>query len=222
MNQTFSPNRDLVILLHGIMRSSFDLAPMSLYLKKQGYDAVNILYPSRSKNLEDLTAFVYEKISAHPKYAPHKTIHFVTHSMGGLIARYYIAKHNPQNLGKVVMLSPPNTGSEMADYLNAHKLLGSAYRKFFGLAGAQLTTTYQHPLQDIHYDLGVIAGSRSINPLACWALQGPHDGIVPVARTKIPGMRDHIVMPVTHGLMMFNPRVMAQAAHFLKSGKFKS
>jgi len=220
MSQIFAPNRDLVILLHGIMRSAFDMAPLSLYLKKQGYESINILYPSRSKTIENLTDFVHGKITGHRHYAPDKPIHFVVHSMGGLIARYYIDRYAPPHLGRVVMLSPPNTGSEMADFLNDHKILGPAYRKFFGPAGAQLLTSYQHP-QNITYDIGVIAGSRSINPLSSFAMPGPNDGIVPVERTKIDGMRDHIVMPVTHGLMMFNPRVMAQAAHFLEFGKFK-
>lgn len=212
--------QDLVILLHGILRSRTDMLPLSLSLKRKGYTALNILYPSRKKSLEELTEFVRERVEAHPQYKDFRNIHFVTHSMGGLIARYYIATHRQQNLGKVVMLAPPNTGSEFADMLSEHPFLAPLYAKLFGPAGGQLKTTYAHT-GAIDYPLGVIAGNVSINPLAIGVLPGRHDGIVPVERTRIEGMTDHIVLPVTHTFMMFNPRVMAQTRHFLENGRFQ-
>ena len=149
-------------------------------------------------------------------------LNFVTHSMGGLITRYYIAKHTPDNLGKVVMLGPPNTGSEFADWLTETKILAPVFAAIFGPASAQLTTHYEHIDGDITYPLGVIAGNVSINPLAPWVLDGfgAHDGIVPVERTKIEGMTDHIVMSATHSFMMFNPKVMQQALNFLQNSAF--
>ena len=209
------------MLLHGILRSKTDMLPLCLYLRKHGFDAISILYPSRKQDLENLTDFVDEKIKEAGDYAPDKTLHFVTHSMGSLIARYYIATRRPKNLGKVVMLGPPNTGSEFADFLRDHKALGPVFKKVFGPAGQQLATDYEHIIHDIDYPLGVIAGNRSINPLAPWVLPGEHDGIVPVERTKIEGMSDHIVMKATHSLMMFNPAVMKQVLNFLKNEKFR-
>lgn len=214
---------EIVVLLHGILRSRTDMLGLEGYLLKQGYETINILYPSRKKNLEDLTDFVADKIENHPAYSPEKTLNFVTHSMGGLIARYYIATHKPENLGKVVMLGPPNTGSEFADFLSENKLLAPLFKNIFGPASAQLTTSYDHIEDDITYPLGVIAGNASINPLAPWVFpnhKGAHDGIVPVERTKIKGMTDHIVMKSTHTFMMFNPKVMRQVHKFLKHGKF--
>lgn len=220
-----APRDETIILLHGILRSQFDMLPLTLYLRRQGYDAVNILYPSRKKSIEDLTDFVHEKITAHTGYAPGKKLSFVAHSMGSLIARYYIEKYTPENLGRVVMLGPPNTGSEFADILTDHKILGPAYAKIFGPAAPQLTTRYALGGTDITYPVGVIAGTRSINPLALWALPkarvGAHDGIVPVERTKLAGMRDHITVPTTHTFMMFSPAVMRQVLHFLENEKFK-
>lgn len=213
---------ELVILLHGILRSKTDMLPLTLFLKKHGYDAINILYPSREQSLEDLTNFVENTIHAAPEYSPDKTLHFVTHSMGGLIARYYIATHKPKNLGKVVMLGPPNTGSEFADFLSEHKHFAKPFRAIFGPASEQLGTKYKHIDGDITYPLGVIAGNKSINPLSPWVLNGENDGIVPVERTKIDGMADHIVVPSTHTFMMFNPKVMDQVLHFLRCGKFKN
>lgn len=217
---TSQPN-EIVVLLHGILRSKTDMLPLVSYLKKHDYDCINILYPSRKKNLEDITEFVKETIQNHPNYTPDKTLNFVTHSMGGLIARYYIATHKPENLGKVVMLGPPNTGSEFADFLNENKILSPLFKGIFGPASQQLTTEHKHIDGDITYPLGIIAGNASINPLAPWVLDGEHDGIVPVERTKIDGMTDHITVKSTHSFMMFNPKVMEQAHHFLIHKKFK-
>ncbi|MEZ5813787.1 MAG: alpha/beta hydrolase [Alphaproteobacteria bacterium] len=214
-------SQEFVVLLHGILRSKTDMLMLDKYLEKHGYETLNILYPSREMSLEDLTAFISDKIKSHPGYTTEKPLNFVTHSMGGLIARYYIATHKPENLGKVVMLGPPNTGSEFADFFDDHKLFGDVFRAVFGPASAQLKTTHKHIDGDIDYPLGIIAGSTSINPLAPWVLEGKHDGIVPVERTKIEGMTDHIVIPATHSFMMFNPKVMEQTLHFLQNTEFK-
>ena len=214
-------SQNFVVLLHGILRSKTDMLMLDNALKKQGFFTSNILYPSRQMSLEEITAFVNENIENHPDYSPEKTLHFVTHSMGGLIARYYIATHKPKNLGKVVMLGPPNTGSEFADFFHDHELFGPVFKAIFGPASTQLKTDYEHIDGDIDYPLGVIAGSSSINPLAPWVLNGDHDGIVPIERTKIEGMSDHIVIPATHTFMMFNPTVIEQTLHFLQNGQFK-
>ncbi len=223
-NVSFAAQRsknEFVVLLHGILRSKTDMLPLTKYLEKRGYGVINILYPSRENTLEELVEFVHGKIEDCKDFTDEHTLHFVTHSMGGLITRYYIHECRPKNLGKVVMLGPPNTGSEFADFLNDHKLFGPAFKSIFGPASQQLVTDYDHIDGDIDYPLGVIAGNVSINPLAPWVLEGEHDGIVPVERTKIEGMSDHIVMPATHSFMMFNPDVMAQAHHFLEHGEFK-
>lgn len=213
-------NKEMIVLLHGILRSKTDMLFLKKFFEKNGYVTLNVLYPSREKPLEELSEFVHEKITNSPDYSEDTTINFVTHSMGGLITRYYIAKHKPDNLGKVVMLGPPNTGSEFADWLSDTKILAPMFREIFGPASDQLTTRHKHIDGDITYPLGVIAGNLSINPLAPWVLDGEHDGIVPVERTKIEGMSDHIVMRATHSFMMFNPKVMDQALHFLKHTKF--
>lgn len=213
--------KDLVVLLHGILRSKTDMLPLSKYLQKRGYYTANILYPSRKMDIESLSDYVAEQIENNPHYNKNAKLHFVVHSMGGLISRYYIEHKKPENLGNVVMLSPPNTGSEFADNLKENRYLSKTYEKIFGPAGQQLSTDYAHPDTKITYPLGVIAGTRSINPLAWFFLpKGAHDGIVPVERTKIEGMRDHIEMPVTHTFMMFNPKVMQQVHHFLKHSEF--
>ena len=213
-------SQETVVLLHGILRSRTDMLLLERALKKVGYLPINLRYPSRTMSLEDLTDFVAEAIENHENYNPEQPVNFVTHSMGGLITRYYLATHRPDNLGKVVMLSPPNTGSEFADFFDDHKIFGETFRKVFGPAGPQLRVTHEHITGDIDYPLGIIAGSASINPLAPWVLEGVHDGIVPVERTKIDGMTDHIVLKATHSFMMFNPNVIRQVVEFLNNTKF--
>lgn len=197
------------------------MLPLSMFFEKHGYKTINILYPSRKQTLEELTEFVHQEITGSPHYNENSTLNFVTHSMGGLITRYYIHIHKPKNLGRVVMLSPPNTGSEFADFLSDNEILSPLFHGIFGPASHQLKTDYEHIDDDITYPLGIIAGSASINPLAPWVLDGQHDGIVPVERTKIEGMSDHIIISTNHSFMMFNPKVMEQAHHFLKHEKFK-
>lgn len=221
MESTRPDRPELVVLLHGILRSKTDMIGLAAFLRRNGYATANILYPSRKLSIEQLADYVAEKIDR--RLEPGQTLHFVVHSLGGLIARYYIEKYRPQNLGKVVMLSPPNTGSEFADALLDNKILSAPYRKIFGPAAPQLSTRHRHTGR-INFPLGIIAGTQSINPLAPFFIPkskvGPHDGIVPVERTKIPGMADHLALPVNHTFMMFDPRVMRETLHFLKFGNF--
>jgi len=219
-NKKTTPSNNLVILLHGILRSNIDMKLINNRFKKRGYATLNILYPSRKQPLEELGAFVHQKITSCPDYNPQTKINFVTHSMGGLITRYYIAQQRPNNLDKVVMLSPPNSGSEFADWLSETEILAPLFKKIFGPAGEQLRTDYNHIDTQIDYPLGIIAGNISVNPLAPWVLDGEHDGIVPVERTKIEGMSDHIVIPATHSFMMFNNEVIDQALYFIENGRF--
>lgn len=213
-------DKELIVLLHGILRSKMDMILLEKFFEKNGYAVLNILYPSRKFELKELRDFVHDKIINCPDYHGNTTLNFVTHSMGGLITRYYIAKYKPNNMGKVVMLGPPNTGSELADWLHDTKIIAPIFRTIFGPASDQLGTGYDHIDGDINYPLGVIAGNMSVNPLSPWLLEGEHDGIVPVERTKIDGMADHIIMPATHSFMMFNNDVMAQSLHFLEYGTF--
>ena len=212
---------ETIVLLHGILRSKMDMIALEKSLAENGYDCINILYPSREKKLEDIAEFVDTQIKSHASFSPEKPLNFVTHSMGGLVTRYYIATYTPENLGKVVMLSPPNSGSEFADFLSENKYLSPLFKGIFGPASEQLKTTHRHIDGDITYPLGIIAGSASINPLAPWILEGEHDGIVPVERTKIEGMTDHITLHSNHTFMMFEPKVINQVLYFLENKRFK-
>lgn len=214
-------SKEIIVLLHGIFRGKLDMWPLQKYLEFSGYDVLNISYPARKKTLEELSVFLDQKIKSHRKYHAEAKLHFVTHSLGGLLARYYIRDFCPENIGRVVMLGPPNTGSEWADYMAAGKFLKHFYKLAFGPVGVQLFTTHVHDgCDEADYNLGIIAGRKSAVPFARYILSGDHDGMVAVERTRLKGMTDHIVMDTTHTYMITNPSVMRQTRFFLQNGQF--
>ena len=193
---------------------------MELALSEAGYATLNLDYDSRRKPLDALAEDIQPAIAPFAN-GLNGSIHFVCHSMGGLLARVYLARHRPSRLGRVVMLGTPNGGSEIADRL---KNL-SAYRAFFGPAGQQLGTLRDAAtsalLPAADYPLGIIAGSRSVYPITSVMLPRPHDGRVSVAATRLDGMADHIVIPASHPWLVRNAEAIAQTIAFLRSGKFR-
>lgn len=209
-----------VLLLHGIARQAASLRPLERRLAAAGYATLNLDYPARRLGLADIAALIAPRVAAFGGETAR--LHIVTHSMGGLVARALLTRHRPAHLGRVVMLGPPNGGSEIADALHRFAL----YRRVFGPAGAELVTRRDPAPSSlfgpVDYPLGVIAGRRSLYPLASLLLlPGPNDGRVAVARTRLEGMADHVVLPVAHPTMMWNRQVIAQTLHFLSEGRFR-
>lgn len=209
-----------VILLHGISRSRRSMSVLERRIAAEGYVTANLDYPSRRVGLGELADWLAPQVAAFAA-ALDGPVHFVTHSMGGLVARALIARHRPERLGRVVMLAPPNGGSEIADRLRG---LGP-YRWWFGPAGAQLGIRRDPALAalfgSVDYPLGVIAGNRSVYPFASALLPSPHDGRVSVDSTAVEGMADHLVLPTSHLLIIRNGAAIAQVLAFLHDGRFR-
>lgn len=210
---------DRVLLLHGILRSAASLSRLDRARSAAGYQTLNLAYPARRLPLQALADAVHHGAGDFLGEHAGRT-HIVTHSLGDLVARALIARHRPPGLARVVMLGPPNAGSELADMLAGF----AAYRWAFGPVGRQFVTRQDDALVrlpgKIDYALGVVAGTRSLDPL-CWMLiPGPSDGRVSVARTRLAGVTDHATLPVTHAMMMRSPIVIRQTLHFLKHGRF--
>lgn len=209
---------DYVVILHGITRSNKHMQKLATYLQKDGFDVINLSYPSTTHTIEDLTEIINKEISQ--RTPEDKRIHFIGYSMGGLMVRALIHKYNYKNLGKVVQLAPPNQGSEVADFVKNFW----PYKKIFGPAGQQLITdqsAVKHIFGEVNYELGIIAGNATIDPISSAIIPGENDGKVAVKRTKLEGMKDHIVVSASHTFFPFNKEVQKQTLYFLKNGNFK-
>jgi pimeloyl-ACP methyl ester carboxylesterase len=216
------PRDDCVILLHGLARTSKSMLGMAEALAARGYLVINADYPSREKPVEELAPAAIRGALERCRRAGARQVSFVTHSLGGILVRYYL-KHFPLPvLGRVVMLSPPNGGSEVADRL----VDWPAYRWLNGPAGQQLITGPRglpQRLGPVDFPLGVITGDRHafFDAWLAGMFPGPNDGKVSVERARVKGMHDFLVLPYTHPFIMDEPEVIEQTLYFLRHGRFR-
>jgi len=210
---------ELVILLHGLMRKAGSMRTLARRLEKAGFETELMEYPSRSYPVDVLAEMTAKKIRGL-NLREKKRVHFVTHSMGGILVRIMLEKGDWPCLGRVVMLAPPNGGSELSDLLRKTPVLWRIY----GPAVLQLSTgidSVPRNLPKPYYEVGVIAGSRSLNPFFSLFIKGPDDGKVAVAKARFDGMKDFVVIRRTHSFIMNSPEAARQTIHFLRYGKFE-
>jgi len=219
--------RELVVMLHGLNVTHHTMGRIARALDAAGYRVANPTYPTRAMPFEQIaTEWLPQLLDAHNAAAAPR-LHFVTHSMGGIVVRLWLhEKGAPANLARIVMIAPPNQGSEVPDHLR-----GNALSRFLtGINGARLgTDAGSVPVRlarspekfPAGVELGIIAGNRWINPLFLPWFKGESDGTVSVASTRLAGMRDHIVMPHSHTGIIARTAVAAQVIAFLRDGKFK-
>lgn len=207
-----------VVLLHGLARTDSSMKKLEVELQKENYKTVNVDYPSRDHVIEKLAEIAITP--AIEQCSSQSEINFVTHSLGGILVRQYLSDHTIPNLGRVVMLGPPNKGSEVVDKLKDVP----GFHFINGDAGMQLGTgemSVPNKLGPATFDVGIIAGTQSINLILSLIIPETDDGKVSVERTKLEGMNDHIEMDTTHPFMMKNKKVIAQVLHYLKNGEFE-
>jgi triacylglycerol lipase len=210
----------LVILLHGLARTDASFNKMEKSLQEEGYITCNVSYPSTQYPIEELVAkFVLPEIKRCLK-GEHKTVNFVTHSMGGIVVRYLATQTIPFEIGRVVMLSPPNKGSEVVDTLGDLWL----FRAINGPAGLQLSTrddSLPNTLGKPDFELGIITGNKTINLILSTMIEGDNDGKVSVENAQLDGMKDFLVIEATHPFIMKNDKAIEQTKYFLENGAFQ-
>lgn len=220
-NNSEVSGKECVILLHGLARTSTSMNKLGKRLIRAGYAVVNYDYPSRHATVEELAeSAISSALDLSEQQDRVNSIHFITHSMGGILVRYYLSQHELPKLGRVVMLSPPNNGSEVIDKLSHVP----GFRLINGLAGFQLGTgsnDLPKALGAAHFELGIITGDRSINPILSYLIPGRNDGKVALESARLEGMSDFLILPHTHPFIMKSNEAIAQSIYFLKHGRFR-
>jgi pimeloyl-ACP methyl ester carboxylesterase len=203
---------ELVVLVHGIWMPGLELWLLQRRLQNQGWPCVRFSYRSvmgtREANLRHLRQFVAAQ--------PAQTIHFVAHSLGGLLLRWLFHTAPPANAGRLVTLGTPHLGSAAARQLQQRGwtwMLGNSLE--LGLLG-------DAPPWPAQYPLGSLAATRPIGvgPLLGLHLERPHDGVVQLEETKLPGASDWLSLRHSHTGLLFSAEVARQTAHFLRQGRF--
>jgi pimeloyl-ACP methyl ester carboxylesterase len=217
--ETVAPRQECVVLLHGLWRTELSMKAVEWALSDAGYTVANVTYPSLLYPIEELAEMAVEEGVDECRGQGLTRIHFVTHSLGGILVRQYLKTRAIEGLERVVMMGPPNQGSQLADFVHSLDLL----QPFAPEAIAQLTTGEESvPLQlgPVEFELGVIAGNINRRPPLPGIPDEASDGTVAVEETVVPGMVDFVELPASHTFMMWNPDVIAQVRFFLENGRF--
>lgn len=218
-SNAFSKSSECVILLHGMGRTAFSMNSLESYLKENGFQTVNHSYPSTSQTIENISRNIIPKFISECNKGATK-VHFITHSLGGIISRYYLQTNRLPVGSRVVMLSPPNKGSEIADRFHD----STWYRWLAGPPGQQLTTdsnSLPNRLKPINYEVGIITGRSSLEPWFSRLIPGEDDGKVSVESAKLQEMKDFLVVDHAHTFIMKSDEVKIHVLNFIKYGRFK-
>lgn len=217
-NAKINPGQECVVLVHGYLRSSNHLSHLRNFLIQKGFYVVSIDYPSTTLNIQEIVGSYFS--SQILDHCQNQTIHFVTHSLGGVIVRYYLKTNQIKNLGRVLMLAPPNQGSEIADFLSQFNLLNS----FLGPILVQIKTdnsSFVHSLGLPKFEFAIISGDYTLDPISSFIIPGIDDGRVSISNTNLENRKDFLLVKRSHNFIMDAPEVQEAIFTYIKFGRFK-
>ena len=205
-------SEETVILVHGIWTNGLEMGLLRKRLMDAGFATQRFFYHSvRSTPVENALA-----LQSFAEIVTSPVIHYVCHSLGGLVVRHLFHNYPERAPGRMVTLGTPHTGSRAVRALlrvaPVRPLFGRSIQQ--GLLGAV-------PLWHSTHELGVIAGTLRFGlGLLVPGIPEPNDGTVAVVETMLEGMTDHITVPTSHTGMLFSKTVADQTIHFLRNGRF--
>jgi len=207
---------ETVVLLHGLGRGNSAMSSLASRLGRSGYQVKLVGYHSLNRELSQILSSISSQID-QCCLNKDKPVHFVGYSFGGLLIRSYLANNKIKNLGRVVLIGTPNTGSEFVDQHQDRwwiKLLGPAVTSL-GTGKKSFPNSLALPF----YPVGIIAGVRN-DASNDDIIPGKDDGLVSVKSTKISGMTDFVEINADHRSMRNNKVVAKQTIEFLRHGRF--
>lgn len=208
-----------IILIHGIFRTNSCMKKIAKFFENKNYKTLNIEFPSTKYDILSLAKIIHPQLK---DFAQQVTkIHFIGHSLGGLIIRTYLNSYKLENLGRVVMLGTPNQGSEISDFLQDFYI----YKKLYGPSGQQLITDqskFKNIFGSVNYELGIIAGISKFNFIANKIIGKESDGRVSVISTELEGMKEHITIKSSHVGLTSNKKTWHLTANFIETGSFNN
>jgi pimeloyl-ACP methyl ester carboxylesterase len=216
-NDEVPGSEEIIVLLHGLGRSNASMWLLASRLEDAGYYVQRVEYSSLDQNpdeiLKDISSQINQCCQKHTQ-----SVHFVGHSLGGLMVRAYLQNNKVDKLGRVVLLGTPNKGTEAADHFSDSWLMDilGPTAKVLGTDGE----SYPNSLKAPYYPVGIIAGVTK-SKFNDQVIPGKDDGIVSVEATKIDGMTDFIIIETGHSMMRYDSEVADQAIEFIKNGMFK-
>jgi triacylglycerol lipase len=214
-----TPKSDCIILLHGLARTSLSMKAVEWHLKRHGYHVINARYPTSALSIAQIATTYLAPLLQADTVRSATSVSFVTHSQGGILLRQYFSDHDLPNLGRVVMLAPPNHGSELIDRLQTNRFSRAFVGAGYGELGAG-PDSLPNRLGRVRFDCGIIAGDSPINPILARLLPGPSDGKVTVASTKVEGMNDFLIVHQSHTWLMWRKDTLLQIERYLSTGHF--
>ena len=212
-------NKQCVVLVHGLWRSGWAMRSIADDLNDFAYQTVSVSYPSTSMSIPEIAERYLPPAIDECKQGGAEQIHLVSHSMGGIVVRQYLQNNHLPSGSKVVMLSPPNQGSELSEKFGSE----GWYQQIVGTAGASLTKKDSGiivNLKPVEEPVGIIAAYRNWSLWPSTWLPEPNDGTVSVASMKLAEMDDFVLINSGHAMIRFDDATQEQIRHFLSTGRF--